>query len=208
MSKKGEGLSGISKKKLLWLIVLFSIGVLLLTLSNFLPGERDNGSAETAAPQAEGEASASAKGGDTGTIAMAESSIESRLEDILSKVEGVGEVSVTVTLENGPQFIYATDENLNETTTEEKESNGSQRVTTDTTNSVQTVLAQPEGISGQEPVVVKEISASIGGVLIAAEGAKDARTKETLTRAVQTLLDIPAHKVSVLAKQPVEGEEQ
>jgi stage III sporulation protein AG len=201
VSKMGEGLSGISKKKLLWLVALFLIGVILLTLSNFLPGERDNKAAQTEVPPPQAEASSNLGAGTTDTIAQVEASIEGRLENILSKVEGVGDVSVTVTLINGPQYIYATNENVNETTTEENESNGSRRVTTDTTSSVQTVLAQPANMGGQEPVVVKEIKGEIGGVLVAAEGARDAQVKETLTRAVQTLLDIPAHKVSILAKQ-------
>lgn len=201
VSKMGAGLSGLSKKKLLWLVILFLIGVILLTLSNFLPGEGDNKSTETVVPPPQVEASSNLDAGITETIAQVEAGIEGRLEDILAKVEGVGDVSVTVTLTNGPQYIYATNENVNETTTEENESNGSRRVTTDTTSSVQTVLAQPANMGGQEPVVVKEIQGEIGGVLVAAEGARDARIKETLTRAVQTLLDIPAHKVSILAKQ-------
>ena len=51
----------------------------------------------------------------------------------------VGSVSVTVTLENGPQYIYAVNENINESKIEEKNDSGGHRITTKTTNSDQMV---------------------------------------------------------------------
>jgi stage III sporulation protein AG len=201
LKKKTEKLFGLSKKKLPWLLVLFLIGVVLLTVSSFVP-EADSGSVsgESSSNQ-QTSSSVTENGQDTSGMAEAEAVIETRLETILAKIDGVGEVSVTVILENGPQYIYAINEDINETKTEEKDSNGGSRVTIETTNSDQMVMAQPKDMGGQQPVVVKEIKPEIAGVLVAAEGARDAQIKETLTRAVETLLDVSAHKVSVLPKE-------
>ena len=203
MENKTGKLFVLSKKRLPWLLVLFLIGVVLLTVSNFIPEqktssvsevssqEKENGTLHTDKPQYTG----------TGSMAEAEGAIEARLEAILAKVEGVGEVSVTVILENGPEYIYAINENINETKTEEKGNNGSSRVTVETTNSDQMVMAQPGNLGGQQPVVVKEMKPEIAGVLVAAEGARNAHIKETLARAVQTLLNVSPHKVSILPKE-------
>lgn len=203
MTKKADKVFGLSKKKLPWLVVLFLIGVVMLAVSSFIPGnEQDHPAVSEAAPgEQEKRDSAEAHRESTTGMAEAEALMETRLASILSKVEGVGQVSVTVTLENGPQYIYAVNQDINETKTEEKDSGGSSRVTVETTNSDQMVMAQPSEIGGQQPVVVKEIKPEIAGVLVAAEGARDAGVKETLARAVATLLDIPAHKVSILPKE-------
>ena len=202
MEKKPKKLMSLSKKNLPLLFVLFLIGVLLLTLSNFIPGDRqDTNSVSEVSSQ--GQKESALETGNTGSadsLTEVETAIENQLEDILTTVEGVGNVSVRVTLENGPQYIYATDENLNESKVEEKDSNGSQRVTTESTNSDQMVMAQPASMGGQQPVVEKEIKPKVAGVLVTAEGARDADIKVTLSRAVQTLLDLPAHKVSILPK--------
>jgi len=201
MEKKAEKLFGLSKRKLPWLLVLFLIGVVLLTVSNFVPDDNYHTVSEVSSPETNTGASAPASSGGSDLIAEAEAAIETRLENILAKVDGVGDVSVTVSLKNGPEYVYAINEDINETKTEEKDSSGGSRVTVETTKGDQTVMAQPAGAGGQQPVVVKEIKPEIAGVLVAAEGARDVQVKEALSRAVTTLLGIPAHRVSVLPKE-------
>ncbi|HYE09682.1 MAG TPA: stage III sporulation protein AG, partial [Patescibacteria group bacterium] len=48
-----------------------------------------------------------------------------------------------------------------------------------------------------KPLVLKEVNPDIKGVIIVAEGAKDPKVKLQLTEAVQTVLDVPAYRVSV-----------
>ena len=45
--------------------------------------------------------------------------------------------------------------------------------------------------------IIKEINPEIKGVIIVAEGAKDSKVKLKISRAVQTVLDIPAYRVTV-----------
>lgn len=191
-----------SRKKLPLLIVLFLIGVLLLVVSSFIPsGGQGQDTSEIPVVGQENGDTMTRGPAETSGLAEVENEMENRLEAFLSAIEGVGSVSVTVTLENGPQYIYAVNENINESKIEEKNDSGGHRITTETTNSDQMVLAQSADMGGgQQPVVVKEIKPKIAGILVAAEGAVNPDIRVTLTRAVQTLYDIPAHKVKVLQK--------
>ncbi|MGI6554042.1 MAG: stage III sporulation protein AG [Bacillota bacterium] len=201
MKKKAGQYINFSRKKLPLLIVLFLIGVLLLVISSFIPSGQRGRNVTGELPVVGKEQESTADPVDSSVLAKAEREMENRLEAILSTIEGVGSVSVSITLENGPEYIYAVNENINESKIEEKDNSGGHRITTETTNSDQMVLAQPADMGGgQQPVVVKEIKPKIAGVLVAAEGADNAETRINLSRAVQTVLNIPAHKVSVLQK--------
>ena len=46
--------------------------------------------------------------------------LETKLESILKQINGVGNVSVMVTLESGPEYVYATDEEEKTNTSEDK----------------------------------------------------------------------------------------
>ena len=54
----------------------------------------------------------SSKGETTQTTSVSEyaAMIESKLSNIISKIDGVGNVSVMVTLASGPEYVYATND--------------------------------------------------------------------------------------------------
>lgn len=113
--------------------------------------------------------------------------LESKLENVIKKIEGVGNVSVMVTLSSGPEYVYATSE-------EEKinENQGSGSSTTSTT-----ITKEPVIISG-DIVVVKEIMPTVGGIVVVAGGANDTRVKLEIIKAIQALLDVPQANIEVL----------
>ena len=55
--------------------------------------------------------------------------------------------------------------------------------------------------SGNSPVVVKEKQPEIQGVLVVAQGANNSMVKQAITESAQTLLGIPAHRVTVYQLQ-------
>lgn len=201
MGKINKRLSNLTKKKLPWLVVLFLFGVVLLTAGNLIPDEKEVGDPVISGLQEENQAGA-VEQKNPADLALSEQDMEKKLEGILGAVDGVGSVSVTVSLENGPQKVYASNANTNERKIEENDSSGGHRITTETTENDQMVLAQPASMNGQQPVVVKELRPEIAGVLVVAEGAEDSEVKVILSRAVQTLLNIPAHRVVILPKEP------
>ena len=108
-------------------------------------------------------------------------SLEAKLEDLLSTVKGAGEVSVAITLENGFEYVYATEESVRET------SSGTQ-----TTTSV--VL-----VNG-EPVLTQEIFPTIKGVLVTASGADDISVKMSLMSAIGSAIEVSSENIIILAR--------
>ena len=78
-----------------------------------------------------------------------------------------------------------------------KDTQGGVRVTTEIDEQTEYVLVQ----SRNEPLVLKEKAPEIKGVLVVVEGANDVELKIQLSRAVQSLFDLPAHKIMILPKE-------
>jgi stage III sporulation protein AG len=122
--------------------------------------------------------------------------LEERLTGILSKIQHTGKVSVMITLKTGTELIPAKDESVSDKTTNEKDMEGGTRTIAEKSTSDQVVFKNNQG-GASEPLVLKEINPEIKGVIIVAEGAQDPKVKQELSNAVQTVLDIPAYRVSV-----------
>jgi len=118
------------------------------------------------------------------------------LEGVLSLIAGAGEVAVSITYRSGPRQDVVQDVSHTTRRTEEKEPSGTTRVTEEEQETVQTVMARPQG--QDQPVISRQEAAEIAGVLVVATGARDPQVREMLTRAVQTLLGLPAHRVQVV----------
>lgn len=125
-----------------------------------------------------------------------ETAIEKRLTSMLAKMQGVGSVSVMVTVHANEEKVLAEDTTANTQRTEEKDQAGGTR-TTDIMQQTNDVVLQ----NGNTPYIVKEYAPEIRGVFILAEGADDSAVKNQITEAVSKLLDVPVHKISVEKKK-------
>ncbi|MDR1617329.1 MAG: hypothetical protein LBR98_10105 [Syntrophomonadaceae bacterium] len=117
------------------------------------------------------------------------------LESILANVSGAGQVKVNLTLSSEGVKTYATNERV-------------ERRDIDENDSVRTVKKTAEessnkdiAVSGGSPLLVEDKTPEVIGVLVVAQGAKDAAVKEELIKATATLLNISYNKVEVVAKQ-------
>jgi stage III sporulation protein AG len=125
--------------------------------------------------------------------------LENKLESILSQIEGVGKVSVMITFYSGSEIVPAIDTRNGETVTEESDNQGGNRKITATEKENKTLIINEQG-GHQKPLILKELQPAVKGVIVAAEGAADLRTKSNICEAVKTALGIPAHKVQVFVK--------
>ena len=57
---------------------------------------------------------------------------------------------------------------------------------------------EQEVLNSSQPVIVMEDRPEIGGVLVIAEGARDPKVREGIHTAVQTLLNIPSARITVV----------
>lgn len=114
----------------------------------------------------------------------AERQTEQRMAEILSKIEGAGQVDVMLTWRQTAEKTIA----HNET----REENG------DALRTEQTAILLEDETGSTMPVVLTEAGPVVEGVVIVAQGGGDPVVSAALNQAAQALLDVPAHKVAVL----------
>lgn len=123
------------------------------------------------------------------------SSLEAKLKNVLSQIEGAGELDVMITFESSQEIQPAYNSNSTTENTKEVDSQGGERTTT-TSSENKTMITS----GSSNPVVIKTNEAKIKGVIVVATGANDAKVKETLYSAVQTALQISGHQVEIYTK--------
>lgn len=126
------------------------------------------------------------------------SSVEEKLQETLSKIEGAGLVQVMITYESSAEIVPAISvDTQTSTTTDEREGGSS---TTKSENS-QSEVVTVNGSSGNNALVLKENSPPVKGVIVVAEGADDIGVKLSLLSAVKTILNISPDQVDVYKMQ-------
>lgn len=132
-------------------------------------------------------------GSDLQTISDYRLALEQQLSKTLSAIAGVGDVSVMLSLAGTSEAVPAMNTQTSQKTTEEKDSSGGTRVTKEESYQSNLVTAADDTL-----VKLQENLPPVTGVLIVAQGAEDAQTRLSLTRVVQTVLDIAAHRIEVI----------
>lgn len=125
--------------------------------------------------------------------------MENRLKSVLSKVEGVGDANVMITLESSSEKVTLRDTPRSSEVTNETAENGTVRQQTNSRSEESTIYTE-EG-NGKVPYVVKEIEPQIMGVVIVSEGGDNPTVKKEIIEAVQVLFGIESHKIKVMKHQ-------
>lgn len=118
-------------------------------------------------------------------------SLEKSIEDTLKDVSGVGDVSVTITLDGEVEKNIAYNENNSSTS-----SNDNTTSSDNNTSSKDAVMVR-EG-SSEIPFTTKDTYPAVVGVVVVAQGANDKTVEYYITKSVEALLDLPSYKVVVL----------
>lgn len=121
--------------------------------------------------------------------------LEEKLENILSKIDGVGKVSVLITYSQTSEVIAMYNENLKKSSTEEEDTGGGTRKIIEEDNSKEIVYKDENG--EKIPVTQKVILPKIEGAIITAEGAKNATIKTNIIQAVEAVTGLASHKIQV-----------
>lgn len=150
------------------ILLALLLGILLLTAGRWFSAEQE-------------------KTADSPQMIMAEVTerkTEQRMAEILSKIEGAGQVDVMLT--------YCRTEEKTIAHNEIREENG------DSFRTEQTAILLEDDSGTTQPVILTETGPRVEGVVIAAQGADQPEVAAALHQAAQALLDVPAHKVAVL----------
>lgn len=122
------------------------------------------------------------------------SSVEEKLQETLSKIEGAGQVQVMITYESSAEIVPAISVDTQTSTTTDEGENGTSKTNTENT---QSEVVTVNGADGGSALVLKEKSPPVKGVIVVAQGADDIRVKLSLLSAVETILNISPDQVDV-----------
>ncbi len=175
-------LSSIGKVKMLLLIAVLAVVVILST--NFV----DSSTTQTIVSEKSSDKTSSYY---VSSIDYCKE-IEEKLENVLSNLNGLGNVEVMITLDSSLELVFA--ESIEEKT--------NSSLQTGSTGSYIVEVSSPiiiETSSGDEPLVVKEILPKIKGVLIVCSEMQNVASKLNIIQAVQSLLGINVSNIQVLS---------
>lgn len=161
----------IQKMGLLRLMLVIVCGVLLLFLS--YPGHE-------AEPDIQSANSTSVQTAETVTLEDYKRAREEELEQLLQKVEGVGQVETMITLKASNEKVMLKDSVNKGEANEEK-----------------TVLVENSD-RDSSPYIVQEREPEIEGVVIVCQGGYDSVIKREITDAVSALFSIESHKIKIM----------
>lgn len=121
-----------------------------------------------------------------------ETNLEDRLENILSKISGVGSVEVLITYQESGSISPLYNETSSNSKTEEAIEAGNTK-TTETTESKKEIIVD----SASQPIIEKSVNPKIEGAIITAQGASNSKVKENIISAVEAATGLATHKIQV-----------
>lgn len=118
------------------------------------------------------------------SAAEPESTMEERLSDILSQMDGVGKARVMLTQSSGEEILYQTNENSSRT---------------ETTQNRQITVVTVTGSSREEAGLVRQINPPVYlGAIVVCQGAEDPVIRLAVVNAVSRVTGLGADRISVL----------
>lgn len=184
--KEDEESNLLSNKKMRYLVVIvICMGLLAL----IWPTARTNSNADVSTPVVQ-EATK-----EVVSSSSVKSSLARELEAILSQIEGVGSVNVSLTLSSEGIKTYASNIRDEKRDVQETDNRGNKKTT------VEQNITRDLAVSSGNPLLVEEKMPEILGVLVVADGANNPKIAERLVNATATLLDISPHKVTVMPRK-------
>ena len=122
--------------------------------------------------------------------------LQQNLESIVSSIKGAGKCKVLVTLENGSETIYATEEKKNKEASEDK-SGGETTRKKESDDCEKKYITIKDSEGAERALAVTEIQPKIKGVIIVCPGGDDPQVQQRVVNAVTTALDITSKRVCV-----------
>lgn len=126
--------------------------------------------------------------------------LEKRVEELLSKMDGISNVKVMITLKCTAESVVLSEVSYEKNDRKATSDNGG----TSEENSYQSsqVTVYEKDSKGNEiPYVIKENVPQIEGIAVVAKGGENANNSLKITSTLEALFGIDAHKISVIGMQ-------
>lgn len=154
------------------IVVLGCVGLLLILMSSFFPGEEKK-QEQTGISDADGQLSS----GD-----QYRRQTEKRLEELLEKIEGAGDVEVCITVGTGQRYVYAAEGNVSRSDNKYEE------------EKKYVIIG---GGSDRAPLIEKVETPEIIGAVILCQGGENPAVAERMYKAASAALGIPTMNIFV-----------
>lgn len=123
------------------------------------------------------------------------SALENQLEEILKKLEGVGNVKVLITYAETNKAVPMYNEDFQQSTTQEEDTQGGVRTINENSSKKEVVYQEN---NGQKSVVTSSVvTPEIKGAVVLAKGASNGVVKSNIIQAVEAATGLPTHKIQV-----------
>lgn len=193
MEKKKISLKEIGMPKIIGIGILGILLIILTFPDTFIPQSKDNSNKSDSydtIPQI----------GSSETSDITKdyiSTMEEKLEKVLRKVAGVGDVEVMITLKESKEQITLKDIPYTKENSNEADGEGGSRINSELRQEESTVLVATED-GKTVPYIIKEIEPEIEGIVVVAEGGDNITIITDIIEAAEVLFDVPLHKVKVM----------
>lgn len=121
--------------------------------------------------------------------------LEKKLENILSNIQGVGDVKVCINYSESSEVVAMYNETSKVSNTEESDTSGGTRKIQETDSQKEIVYQEDDG--EKTPITQKIVQPKIEGAIITAKGANNVDTKTNIIQAVEAITGLATHKIQV-----------
>ena len=184
-----------NKKKIENLVFFVVILIVTVVIINIIwNGDRDSGNQKNS----QNDTSKQLASSNTSSVEVSSNTsneLEIKLEEILAKIQGVGEVNVFINYSESSEIIPMYNENTQTSNTEETDTSGGTRTIEETDSQKEIIYEENDG---QKTVITqKVVEPQIEGAIITAKGAENAEVKTSIIQAVEAVTGLPTHKIQV-----------
>lgn len=192
VKKQGEP----NKKKIENLVVFLIILIITIIVINVIwSGDSKKSNEQEFTSDKNKKLASSVEEIQTNSDTVTEDETVKKLEEILSKINGVGKVKVMLTYSQTSQTIPLYNQDSSEKNTEESDKQGGTRKVTETDTKTEIIYKEENG--EKVPITQSIISPKIEGAIVTAEGAGNAIVKTNIIQAVEAVTGVATHKIQV-----------
>lgn len=173
-----------SDKKRNIIISLGVIGMVLIFASNFIHSPQNN------IEQQESDTAS-----DSVTAESYRVRLEGELTDIVSQINGAGEVKIMITMDSTVEDVYAVEKSIDESNESASDDSRGELKTEYSEDNVYVTVKNKDG--SEQVVLLKQVMPRIRGVLVVCDGGGNSVVQEKITQAVASVLNISSGKVYV-----------
>ena len=165
------------------IVILGIFGIVLIFISSFIHTEK-NSPEETTIQESE-----------SLTIDSYRRQLEDELSQIVSEIDGAGEVKILITMDSTIEDVYVLEKNVSEKAVNNGGEENPDSESEYKEENEYVIIKTKDG--SEQAVLQKQVMPKIRGVLVVCDGGENSVTREKITKAVASVLNISSGKVYV-----------